>query len=119
MDKKEEILDILIGARKRAKALLAGEGLGQPEFSEKTGLSKSQYYRYLSEKREDTGASSYQFVEACIAMNWSPNYLLFGIGSPKLSHAKIEPDAIEIGMENHRLLKELHNAVLSNRIRYK
>lgn len=119
MSFEEQTLDALTSARKRAKALLKEEGLTQADFSERTGLSKSQYYRYLSPKREDAGASSYQFVDACIRMNWSPNYLLFGIGSPKLSHAKNEPDAIDIAIENNRLLKELHSSLLANRIRYK
>jgi len=117
--KRKETLDALTGARRRAKALIKEAGLSQAEFCEKTGLSKSQYYRYLSPKREDAGASQYQFVNACLIMNWSPNYLLFGIGPPKLSHAKGEPDAVMIAVENNQLLKELHTSLLANRIRYK
>lgn len=116
---EEETLDALTSARKRAKALLQEEGITQAEFSKRTGLSKSQYYRYLSPKREDAGASSYQFVNACIIMNWSPNYLLFGIGPSKLSLAKIQPDDYELVVANNQMIKELHSSLLANRIRYK
>lgn len=82
------------GIKKRSAALLAEAGIDQKMWCKMTGLSRGQYYRYHSQK-EAGGATVVDMVHCCKVFDWSPNYVLFGIGKTKLSEAMREPASVD------------------------
>jgi|TARA_B110000438_G_C15524074_1_gene525493 hypothetical protein len=133
-DSQENILNDL---KKRAIALLSIAGIDQRKWSKMTGFSRGQYYRYHAMNSQG-GATVRDLLHCCKVFDWSPNYLLFGIGPPKLSEAptqtdsgaasllqKIDGDAEKvlnlqdelggIAIKNHILLRDIHEEIVAKK----
>ena len=121
---KEE--NFLIGIKQRAAALLLEAGIDQKEWSKRTGLSKGQYYRYHSLNTKGS-ALAVDLYKACDVFDWSPNYVLFGLGPKWLSEVKREAPGSEVranalsdlaiatAKKNFEMLTEIHTMLKKER----
>jgi len=81
----EYVDENVIDAKDRARFMLNEMGIGVQEFCEKTGYSEGQYYRWITNTGKTSKANSAQFARCCAVFDWSPTYILFGVGPKKIS----------------------------------
>ena len=95
---------------KRAKQLMLEDGIEKADWCRITGYSEGQFYRWLRAATNPIHiATAAQAIGCCESLGWSPTYLYFGIGPPRLSDFNNGELAtgVDLAAENNRLLKEL------------
>jgi len=114
----EYVDENVIDAKDRARFMLNEMGIGVQEFCEKTGYSEGQYYRWITNTGKTSKASSAQFARCCAVFDWSPTYILFGVGPRKISQCTHKTkdqvdfeatvqDSMALLTENNLILREL------------
>ena len=114
----EYVDENVIDAKERARFMLNEMGIGVQEFCEKTGYSEGQYYRWITNTGKTSKASSAQFARCCAVFDWSPTYILFGVGPRKISQCTHKTkdqvdfeatvqDSMALLTENNLILREL------------
>lgn len=110
-------------ARYRYRELIKEQGVGKEEFCERTGYSEGQYYRWMSTTHSNKAhrVTTHQLGVLCETLNWSPSYVLFGIGPKSLSELKTfftgqidnaaVSTAFEVAKENNMILREILNTL--------
>ena len=73
------------GRRDRAKMLARIDGLTKEEFVRKTGFSEDQWYYWFGNGKKAGPPNPDQIETICMAFDWSPTYIFYGIGSMRLS----------------------------------
>ena len=83
----EYVDENVIDAKDRARFMLNEMGIGVQEFCEKTGYSEGQYYRWMGKSiaSRKARATAMQFARCCAVFDWSPTYILFGVGPRNIS----------------------------------
>ena len=97
-------------ARSRARELLKGQDVSREEFCERTGYSEGQYYRWTGKSRASSKATATQLAKVCMIFDWSPTYLIFGLGPRYLREVKeqeIVGKGLALAAENKILLTEV------------
>lgn len=109
--------------RHRYRTLIKEQGVGKEEFCGRTGYSEGQYYRWMSTSHSNKAhrVTTHQLGVICEALNWSPSYVLFGVGPKSLSELKtisgIYTDnaavgtALGVAKENNMILREILNTL--------
>ena len=97
-------------ARSRARELLKGQDVSKEEFCKRTGYSEGQYYRWTGKASASSKATATQLTKVCMIFDWSPTYLIFGLGPRYLREVKeqqIAGKGLELAAENKMLLTKL------------
>ena len=97
-------------ARVRARELLKGQDVSKEEFCKRTGYSEGQYYRWTSKASASSKATATQLAKVCMVFDWSPTYLIFGLGPRYLREVKeqeIAAKGLALAAENKMLLTEV------------
>jgi hypothetical protein len=94
----------------RAKQLMREDSISKADWCRITGYSEGQFYRWLRANTNTTHvATTEQAITCCESLGWSPTYLYFGIGPPRLSDFNNGELAtgVDLAAENNRMLKKL------------
>ena len=97
-------------ARSRARELLRGQDVSKEEFCKRTGYSEGQYYRWTGKASASSKATATQLTKVCMIFDWSPTYLIFGLGPRYLREVKeqaIAAKGLALAAENKMLLAEV------------
>ena len=97
-------------ARSRARELLRGQDVSKEEFCKRTGYSEGQYYRWTGKANASSKATATQLARVCMVFDWSPTYLIFGLGPRYLREVKeqaIAAKGLALAAENKMLLAEV------------
>ena len=97
-------------ARSRARELLKGQDISKEEFCKRTGYSEGQYYRWTGKASASSKATATQLTKVCMIFDWSPTYLIFGLGPRYLREVKeqeIVGKGLALAAENKMLLTEV------------
>ena len=97
-------------ARSRARELLRGQNVSKEEFCKRTGYSEGQYYRWTGKASASSKATATQLTKVCMIFDWSPTYLIFGLGPRYLRGVKeqeIVGKGLALAAENKILLTEV------------
>ena len=97
-------------ARSRARELLKGQDVSKEEFCKRTGYSEGQYYRWTGKANASSKATATQLTKVCMIFDWSPTYLIFGLGPRYLREVKeqeIVGKGLALAAENKMLLVEI------------
>ena len=111
-DLKEQRLteDGNLKARVRARELLKAQDISKDEFCDRTGYSEGQYYRWTGKANTSSQATTTQLAKVCMVFDWSPTYLIFGLGPRYLWEVKDQEKVgkgLAMATENRALLKEV------------
>jgi len=97
-------------ARNRARELLKAQGISKEEFCTRTGYSEGQYYRWTGKASATSQATTTQLAKVCIVFDWSPTYIIFGLGARYLWEVKDQEKVgkgLALATENKILLTEV------------
>ena len=111
-DSKEQRLieDGNLKARVRARELLKGQDISKEEFCKRTGYSEGQYYRWTGKANTSSQATTTQLAKVCMVFDWSPTYIIFGLGPRYLWEVKDQEKVgkgLALATENKMLLTEV------------
>ena len=97
-------------ARVRARELLKGQDVSKKEFCKRTGYSEGQYYRWTGKANKSSQATTTQLAKVCMVFDWSPTYIIFGLGPRYLWEVKDQEKVgkgLALATENKILLTEV------------
>ena len=81
---------------KRFKDLAQEDGITMAQFCETTGFSEDQFYYWTGTGKKTGNPNGPQIAFMCWTYEWSPTYLLFGIGPKRLTEvAKLTKESNE------------------------
>ena len=93
--------------RERAKILARSQGITKEIFCQKTGYSVDQWYYWFGAGNRISSPSVDQLGHICECLDWSPNFIFFGIGSASLREVKTNSDRQSLPESIARLEKYL------------
>ena len=109
--KKQRLIeDGNLKARMRARELLKGKDGSKEELCKRTGYSEGQYYRWTGKANKSSQATTTQLAKVCMVFDWSPTYIIFGLGPRYLSEVKDQEKVgkgLALAAENKTLLSEV------------
>ena len=91
-------------------AFFSRTDISKEEFCKRTGYSGGQYYRWTGKANTSSQATTTQLAKVCMVFDWSPTYIIFGLGPRYLWEVKDQEQVgkgLALATENKTLRKKV------------
>ena len=97
------------------QAMALSQGINKEAYIQTVGCSEDQYYSWMGNGKNASHPSLFQTYKICSLLDWSPTYILFGVGPQRLSEVikshELDLSNIIAGVEerHHKLVESVDN----------